>query len=218
MTQTPAMSGSVPASWARIDAWLAEHAPSTHADLAPPAVEEEIADVARHLALPMPDSLWESLLIHNGSAGGGAELFPPFLRLSGTEEIKEEWDYRTDLLETVCADEDPEYDATTDACSCWDRHWIPFASSGSGDQLVIDASPVSAGRWRIGHTSFSLGSWFERHPMYSSLPALLESVATALETGADLHQYRPLVTEEQRLSWKTLPQAPPGRRAAANTA
>jgi hypothetical protein len=60
---------SVPAveeSWARIDAWLARHAPLTHATLRPPAPQAVIEEAERTLGVPFHPDLVASLRCHDG--------------------------------------------------------------------------------------------------------------------------------------------------------
>jgi hypothetical protein len=60
---------SIPAveeSWARIDAWLARHAPLTHATLRPPAPRAGIEDAERTLGVPFHPDLVASLGCHDG--------------------------------------------------------------------------------------------------------------------------------------------------------
>jgi cell wall assembly regulator SMI1 len=60
---------SVPAveeSWARIDAWLARHAPLTPATLRPPAPQAVIEEAERTLGVPFHPDLVASLRCHDG--------------------------------------------------------------------------------------------------------------------------------------------------------
>ncbi|EFL35470.1 predicted protein [Streptomyces viridochromogenes DSM 40736] len=70
---------SIPAveeSWARVDAWLARHAPRTHATLRPPAPRAGIEAAERTLGVPFPPDLVASLRCHDGVEPGhdGLEL------------------------------------------------------------------------------------------------------------------------------------------------
>ncbi|GAA2380300.1 hypothetical protein [Streptomyces coeruleofuscus] len=60
---------SIPAveeSWARVDAWLARHAPRTHAALRPPAPPSGIEAAERRLGVPFHPDLVASLRCHDG--------------------------------------------------------------------------------------------------------------------------------------------------------
>jgi hypothetical protein len=60
---------SIPAveeSWARVDAWLARHAPLSHATLRPPASLAGIEDAERTLGVPFHPDLVASLPCHDG--------------------------------------------------------------------------------------------------------------------------------------------------------
>ncbi|MEU0244024.1 hypothetical protein ABZ192_06770 [Streptomyces sp. NPDC006235] len=60
---------SIPAveeSWARVDDWLARHAPLSHAALRPPASQAGIEDAERALGVPFHPDLVASLRCHDG--------------------------------------------------------------------------------------------------------------------------------------------------------
>ncbi|MDQ0751960.1 hypothetical protein QF034_006191 [Streptomyces africanus] len=61
---------SIPAveeSWARVDAWLARHAPLSHAMLRPPAAQTGIEDAQRTLGVSFHPDLVASLRCHDGA-------------------------------------------------------------------------------------------------------------------------------------------------------
>ncbi|MDQ1015626.1 hypothetical protein [Streptomyces afghaniensis] len=58
---------AVEESWARVDAWLARHAPLSHAMLRPPASPAGIADAERALGVPFHPDLVASLRCHDGA-------------------------------------------------------------------------------------------------------------------------------------------------------
>ncbi|MFG3260395.1 SMI1/KNR4 family protein [Streptomyces sp. NPDC048172] len=194
------MTPTITDSWARIETWLAAHAPATFAALAPPAKPERIAAAEEAIGLAFPEPLKESLLRHDGSAD--ASVLPPFWSLLGAEAVEENWELRVEIYEDELEEEeeDDEDDPESEFGPWWNRAWIPFAKDGAGDYLVIDLRPgPRAGR--IGNADHELGGHFKDFPMWSSLPALLDATATSLETGEQLGNYAPFVNEDGGLDW-----------------
>lgn len=190
------MTSSVAESWTRIEAWLVDNAPSTFAKLAPPAERAAIATAEEALGLTFPTALTESLLRHDGTAYG--VLLPPFWAMLSTRAIADAWRTRTHVHGQEPSDAEPG-DAEHEYGPWWHRQWIPFAADGSGDYLVIDQRPTRR-RGRIGDADHEDGCRFAPHPMWVSLPHLLEMTATALETGDLLDCYERVVTDAE-LTW-----------------
>lgn len=211
------MTETITGSWARIERWLARHAPATYAELAPPASRSAIAETGEVIGMALPEPLAESLLRHDGT--GHRDVLPPFWSLMSAEDIADEWQMK---VEIGCEEEEAEDDGNgdddflegggddeedDDALAYgpwWHRRWIPFAADGRGDALVLDQR---GGRLhgRVGDADHEEGCTFERHAMWSSLPALLEAVAGSLETGGALDDsYKPFVNDEGALEWEVL--------------
>ncbi|CCK24929.1 hypothetical protein BN159_0550 [Streptomyces davaonensis JCM 4913] len=166
--------------------------------LEPPAERSAIAAAEQVVGQPLPEPLVESLLRHNGM--GHYDLLPPFWSLLSAQDIAKSWQLRMKIY----ADELPrakERDPEADHGPWWHAQWIPFAFDGAGDYLVIDQRP-SRRRGRIGNADHETGCSFSPHPMWASLPALLESTATSLETGEPLDGYAPLAVDEDELDWE----------------
>ncbi|GAA2059754.1 SMI1/KNR4 family protein [Streptomyces albiaxialis] len=193
------MTPTVTESWARIETWLAAHAPVTFAALAPPAAPGAIAAAEEAIGLAFPEPLKESLLRHNGS--DHSDVLPPFWSLLSAGEIARTWKRKVEIHgEDGDGDEDEEDDPESDFGPWWHRAWIPFAADGCGDDLVIDLRPGSR-TGRIGEADHEQGCHFGRFPMWASLPALFDATATSLETGEPVGDYDPLVTEDGELDW-----------------
>jgi cell wall assembly regulator SMI1 len=130
---------SMPDIWARIECVLEQHAPETARTLAPPATENEIAELQREIGLTLPDEFIDSLRVHNG------QIDPTRLHslcgegvLSGTHAIAETWRTMTEL------DEDfrqtiPDWD-THPQGDWWNKRWVPFTMA-DGDSLCINLNP-----------------------------------------------------------------------------
>ncbi|WP_207924949.1 SMI1/KNR4 family protein [Streptomyces aquilus] len=192
------MTSSIPESWTRIETWLANNAPRTFAELAPPAERATIARAEEAIGLAFPPSLTESLLRHDGTADG--VLLPPFWMMLSTRHIVDAWTSRTDIHgperpDAETGDPEREYGPW------WHRQWIPFATNGAGDHLVVDQRPTRQ-RGRIGAADHEVGCHFKTHPMWTSLPQLLDMTATAIETGGLLDCYERVVIDERELTWE----------------
>ncbi|MGA5453172.1 SMI1/KNR4 family protein [Streptomyces umbrinus] len=191
------MTSSIPESWSRIEAWLAQHTPRTFAALGPPAERSAIAVAEQAIGQPFPEPLVESLLRHNGM--GHYDLLPPFWSLLEVQSITRAWQtrmkiYGDELTGTEEGDPDGEHGPW------WHAQWVPFAFDGAGDYLIVDQRPYR-GRGRIGNADHETGCSFSRHPMWASLPALLDATATALETGEAVDDYLPVAVDEDELDW-----------------
>ncbi|MEM9693782.1 MAG: SMI1/KNR4 family protein [Myxococcota bacterium] len=65
--------------WSRVDAWLKAQAPAVWENLAPPATEESLAQLAATLGGPVPDALREAFCAHDGMVDEfGATFFTGF--------------------------------------------------------------------------------------------------------------------------------------------
>lgn len=187
-------------SWIRIEDWLAANAPATFDALEPPAEHAQITAAEQAIGLSFPEALKESLLRHNGM-NDLHPLLPPLWTPLSAHGIAETWAIKVEIDEAaepwpVEADEDPE---ARDG-PWWHRQWIPFATSGGGGHLVIDQRPTSL-RGRIGDACHESHCTFDEHPMWSSLPAVFDMTATALETGELLDEWGLFVTDEGELDW-----------------
>ncbi|NUP44812.1 MAG: SMI1/KNR4 family protein [Streptomyces sp.] len=192
------MTSSISESWTRIESWLADNAPRTFARLAPPAEHTAVAAAEEAIGLAFPRSLAESLLRHDGTTYG--VLLPPFWMMLSTEQIVDSWKRRTDIYGAERLDAD-EGDPDGEHGPWWHRQWIPFAEDGAGDHLVLDLCSRRQ-RGRIGHADHEDGCRFDPHPMWASLPALLDMTATALETGDLVDCYERAVIDEEDLTWE----------------
>ncbi|GAA4948796.1 hypothetical protein GCM10023224_36020 [Streptomonospora halophila] len=186
-------------SWDRIETWPGAHAPVTFAALAPPAERAGIAAAEEAVGSAFPEPLRESLLRLDGT--GGRVLPPPFWELLGAADIANAWRLRTSIEErSPWSSDGAEADADADAGPWWwHRLWIPVAADGSGDYPVVDQRP-SALRGRIGVADHEEGCRFSQHPAWASVPALLSTTSTALETGGELDGCAPFV-DSGELDW-----------------
>ncbi|GAA1100929.1 SMI1/KNR4 family protein [Kitasatospora arboriphila] len=191
MTQHP--EGSVTASWRRIDAWPAVHAPAASAALRPPAGADAVEAAERALDVPFPAELRESLGCHDG-ATGWTGLLPEQSPL-GAADIAEHGRMRletaagTDGLVTRPWDDEP----------WWHPLWVPRAESADGGVQVIDLRP-GPGSGRLGWAGHSGGGDFSG--AWPGLAAYLHEVSRALWHGGGVRgTYRPYLTADGDLWW-----------------
>ncbi|WP_395292200.1 SMI1/KNR4 family protein [Kitasatospora hibisci] len=181
---------SVTESWKLIDAWLAKHAPTSLAELRPPASPDAIGRVEEQLGFALPADLRESLLCHDGDDSYLRVL--PCGPLYSTEKIIEIRDMRMEIWD---ADDPDEQDTPW-----WGSLWVPFAGR-DGDEHFIDAGQ---GLWQnhLGRAPHDDSAHFVGWP---SLAAWLHSVAQAMEHHDDRDwvgpAYRPMLRSDGTVDW-----------------
>ncbi|MFE7382455.1 SMI1/KNR4 family protein [Streptomyces zhihengii] len=188
MTDTPP---SVRAAWARIDAWLAAHAPRSFALLAPPADPADVERAQQETGLRFPQELLDSLACHDGSHGSPVLPGRPLLPAEGIIAVRRR---AMDLLEWAeqqgWAEDDDEGEPT------WHPMWVPFAE-GDGDAEVIDLRT-----WEtyglVGTVHHDEGGLQDTWP---SLGAYLTATADALDQGGTVGVTAPYLTPDRALEW-----------------
>lgn len=165
--------------WRRIDAWLQRFAPELAATLLPGASDPELAALQATYGSKMPPDLVGSLRHHGGQNPAAPGLFYG-ARYLGPREIQAE------MLVWWSVAETEELWSAEDSTgrvrqSGWERGWLPFTSSASGDHYCIDMCPGAAGE--IGQVIYfqceAPALWSAR-----SLTDWLSHYADLLETGA----------------------------------
>ncbi|WP_405688172.1 SMI1/KNR4 family protein [Streptomyces sp. NBC_00057] len=206
------MTAPISESWTRIENWLAEHAPATYAALAPPADPADIAAIERVIGRPLLKPLVMSLLRHDGLLDQRGSLLPGFYRPMSAREIAAAWQLFTDFYDKRTADEkgeEADYDFMKIGASrvlYGHPQLIPIARDVGGGCLVLDHRP-EIDRGRVHEAEATEGLMRVSHEMWTSLPVLMEAIATSLETYQPLNDYTPVVDEEQRLYWDFRPAA-----------
>ncbi|WP_217223668.1 SMI1/KNR4 family protein [Streptomyces anulatus] len=206
------MTASISESWTRIENWLAEHAPSTYAALAPPADPADIAATERLIGRPLLRPLVTSLLRHDGLLDRSCSLLPGSYRPMSARETAADWQLFTGFYDKRTADEKGEevdYDFMKIGSSgvlYGHPQLIPIARESGGGYLVLDHRP-EIDRGRLHEAEPTAGVMRGSHEVWTSLPVLMEAIATSVETNRPLHDYTPVVNEEQRLHWDFTPDA-----------
>ncbi|MFF9342590.1 MULTISPECIES: SMI1/KNR4 family protein [unclassified Streptomyces] len=164
----------VQASWARIDAWLREHAPRTFATLQPPAGDDEIAAAQEELGVTFPPDLVASLLRHNGALEGPeAFRFSSGDRLLGVSGILGD----TGFMRGIDQGPDGEDEGY------WLHDYVKFGSYDvTSDGLLVDCRTGRESSGAVGRFFDETGTGFGEA---DSLGAYLAEEAALLERGRD---------------------------------
>ncbi len=181
---------SVADSWARIDAWLAAHAPASLAALRPPAHPDSIADAQHELGVELPAELVASLSCHDG-LHQSANLLPEAQPLAA-HRIVEHWQMCMEIAGDTGLQPRPWDDEPW-----WHPLWIPWAEDG-GDAQVIDLRP-GPGQGRVGVAVHDGGGDFS--DAWPSLTAYLHAVAEALHVGGGVGPWYPYLRVDDGLWW-----------------
>ena len=96
------MQAILQATWKRIEAGLASHAPGVLSKLQPGASDEAIRQAEQALGMELPEEVRASYRIHNGSNGAG---LTDDGRLLSLEEIVAEWDMNMTIVYDYSLDE-----------------------------------------------------------------------------------------------------------------
>jgi cell wall assembly regulator SMI1 len=177
------VTADIEVSWSRLTAWLAQHAPVSFAALRPPA---SVLDPG------LPDDLRTLLMINDGAAVSeltSASLLPGLHRPLPAEEIEARNAMLMEILEDL---ENEDMDGRW-----WHAQWIMFADSGAGAGLMIDNRPGPE-RGRVSEWDRVDGAIWDDA---SSLREFIAAVADAVENGAPVFGWRPVV-EDGDLDWE----------------
>ncbi|MEU9015767.1 SMI1/KNR4 family protein [Streptomyces sp. NPDC048479] len=167
-------------TWQRIDTWLRDHAPATHAALRPGAAENEIAAVQDATDARIPHelkTLWRLTAGDNGINGAGFLLGnQALMSLDAVTAFHRQQMNAQRHEETLNANrQTPGDDQTT----IWKTSWIPVCSFGVTDRtsgLYLDTETGYLGHW--SRYNEDRGDEDER----DTLTTYLEEIADSLET------------------------------------
>lgn len=186
-------------SWARIVAWLRQHAPRTAAEIRPPAAEADIAAARDVLDLPADLVEWWRLADGCGGRESRSGLLPssyaPF-------SVAEALDERDSWLRTYDESRDGhlrrEPAGTTGDMFAMLPEFLPLATDGGGWHLLVDL--------REGQDRGCVREYdkYDGHqlPIWRGVGEMLAEVAAALDQGSPVRGYVPEVDDE-RLGWRT---------------
>ncbi|PPS88094.1 SMI1/KNR4 family protein [Streptomyces sp. MH60] len=195
----PPPSPTVEDSWARIGAWLSEHAPVSRALLRPPASPGGIADAERRLGVAFPPELVASLRCHDGvELGEGAPVFALNGPFAGVADIVT----NALFLRSVGEEVEDLYDAEDDRelNAYWRHEWLLITQG-----VAWDAQDGLFLTCRAGDDYGRVGRYFNEDAAsfseWPSLRAALAEFADALERRLPVSGRVPLAFDET-LVWE----------------
>jgi hypothetical protein len=199
-------------AWRRIEAWLGEHAPVSHAALGPGAGTEEIAAVEAALGFAAPvelRTLWG--LVSGGNVDGGGFWLGnrSLLRLGDVVAVyRRMMEFQRQKERTYPTPGVPGEDDIV----VWQRPWIPVFSFGEHDTVLGTYLDSGSGlMWHWSKYAYNLPDGTE--PQHSVVTCL-EEIADSLETPALATEGTPglldgrlvwldeSLTEDERRRWR----------------
>jgi cell wall assembly regulator SMI1 len=168
--------------WARIEAWLRQHAPDELEHMRPPTSNRRINHLEDTTGLKLPSEMERSYKIHDG-CWVGMFLFGKIYGgvLSSLQAIESDWmRWRDVSVECGFADLAAEPQGLIKPRH-WNSHWLPVTDAGSGNCFCVDLDPAPGGV--VGQII-----WFDRvegpvRVMAKGFAAWLEEYASGLESG-----------------------------------
>ncbi|MEU7576736.1 SMI1/KNR4 family protein [Streptomyces sp. NPDC041068] len=152
---------SVQESWAKIEHWIAQHAPE-EPELPGPCTREDLERLYGHLGVRLPEDVEQSLSRHDGS--GLTDILPPGYTLLGIEGILENratWLKYATPDDANLAEEDKPF-------------LVPVAEL-SVAKMMVDTRTGRLGSWDIEQ-----GYFRSEDPLHASLSVALEFVGNLL--------------------------------------
>lgn len=188
----PRAAAPVARSWARIEAWFAEHLPDALATLRPPASEADLAALERQIGRPLPADFRASYLIHDGQSchsdgayGLGVLFGRPIEPIAEGEGVTWLYEHRVerDWGEKDNWMLDWEYYPPDAMRETWSGPgWLPFYWDVGRNFIGLDLDPGPNGV--VGQViPFGTDDRF-RPVLALSFAHLLEDVADELEAGS----------------------------------
>ncbi|QFZ23307.1 SMI1/KNR4 family protein [Saccharothrix syringae] len=181
--------------WARIAAWLEDHAPATARAFVPPEGEAAVEALVAGTGLEPPAELRAWWSVCGGTADlAYAEVLPPFYTPLGPSDALRSWRLKQRFWP---AERDTGAGEPTVG---FHPRWLPIAFDGCGDALALDLRPGA----RCG----CVVEWDREAggmvaPEWAGLEEMLDRIATALERRGRLGHCEPLVDSAGRLGWRT---------------
>ncbi|MEU9832306.1 SMI1/KNR4 family protein [Streptosporangium sp. NPDC048047] len=207
-TLDPAVTARVNRAWDGIERWLGAHASATLRNLRHPAQARDVARWEHYQRARLPDDLYASLLRHDGADrnfDAGFQL--PFSH--GLASLTSFASLRAYNCHELVMEGPPE--AAHPERGAWHGSLLPFAATGYGQELFVD--PRTG---RVGEKEYGRNLRYDGPMGWPSYLALLEALASSLESGTALRGRYPSVTAGCELRWSEEPAgALPGGCAGA---
>ncbi|GLX07580.1 SMI1/KNR4 family protein [Microbispora sp. NBRC 16548] len=192
-TPDPAIAARVNQAWDRIERWLGAHASATLRKLEFGAGPQALAGWEANHGRRLPDDLYASYLRHDGADGNLGEGFqlPPSYGLLGLFDIDSfNWSNCQDLVM------EGDLDAADPEDGRWHGSFLSIGSDGRGRELFVE--PRTG---RVGEATSEEKLEYDGPMGWPSHVAMLEALAGALERGAALRDWYPVVTAGCELRW-----------------
>ncbi|OPG09985.1 SMI1/KNR4 family protein, partial [Microbispora sp. GKU 823] len=192
-TLDPAVTARVNQAWDRIERWLGAHASATLRQLKFGAGPQDLARWEATHGRRLPDDLYASYLRHDGADGnlGAGFRLPRSYGLLGVSDI----DYvNGSKCEDLVMRGDP--DAADPEHGVWHGSLLAIGSDAGGRELFVE--PRTG---RVGEASWQEKLKHDGPMGWPSHAAMLEALAGALERGAALRDWYPVVTAGCELRW-----------------
>jgi cell wall assembly regulator SMI1 len=171
--------------WARIEAWLRNHAPSTLETLQSGASDAQIGELENYLNVEFPEDVKALYRLCNGQLAYSSGVIDEqeFLSL---ERIKDEWGCWKELFDDGTFEDEAGQDqgSQPDPGICnvwWHPRWIPLTHDGGGNHDCLDLNPATGGTYGQMITMWHDDA--ERKLLASGIRAWLQQYAEALEAG-----------------------------------
>lgn len=167
--------------WARIESWLATHAPELLAGLLPGLTEAALARFEAALGVQLPNDLRYSLSYHAGQRPESYGVLGVWTLLAADESLA-----RWRMLNEVCGSSDvvpPSPDQVLGPVQLvwWTASWIPIAGDGAGSLLCADLAPADSGA--VGQIVLFLHDEPWREVVAPSFHVFLARFADDLDAG-----------------------------------
>ncbi|KAL7415116.1 hypothetical protein BDY24DRAFT_383759 [Mrakia frigida] len=143
-------------TWTRIKTFLAPTYPELVESLNFPTIPEELNQFELRLNMPLPASVRESYLCHDGQDLDGGVTDGMFfgLALLPLEEVLREWSFWRAVERDPSTGSNPRLIATMGSLPPkWckrayaNRGWLPLISDRSGNYVGVDLDPGTGGEW-----------------------------------------------------------------------
>lgn len=131
----------VPATWKRLDALLAKHAPAVRKSLRSPSKRRAIAELEKTIKRSLPDDVKASLVCHDGQSDvGGGCVFG--YRLLPVESIVAYWELSRGRDEDAVPNKRIRSFPNGAVQHC-ESHpgWIPLVADWNGNYIGVDLAP-----------------------------------------------------------------------------
>ena len=187
---------TVEEAWQRLASWCERNAPVTFGHLRPPASASALAEAEESFPRRWPDDLRRWYALQDGSEWQSTPL--PTWRILSLREMTARWPSLTSM-----------YDGEEDLIGQGERNeagslayiylpsFVPIGEAIWASYLYVDTRPGP----RFGCVAdHDRDEGATREPKWPSVTAMLEDVATALESGEACDGWRPIV-EDGQLSW-----------------